>query len=91
MLESSESFVFAKLGKFYESRKMLSAARAQYEKAVAAELAARSEHSRVVLNLYHAKLDEANDMIPKGLLAYCRPEVDFDGMCRTLTAFYAER
>ena len=91
LLESSESLVFAKLGQFYESRKMLSAARAQYEKAVAAELAARSEHSRVVLNLYRVKLVEANDLIPKGLLAYCRPNVDFAGMCRTLAAFHAER
>jgi len=91
LLESSESLVFAKLGKYYESRKMISQAHVQYEKAVAAELAARSEHSRVVLNLYRAKLAEANDIIPKGLLAYCRPYVDFAGMCRTLAAYYNER
>ena len=91
LLESSESLVFAKLGRFYESRKLLSAARTQYEKAVAAELAARSEHSRIILNLYRAKRAEANDMVPKGLLAYCRPHVDFAGMCRTLAAFYSEK
>jgi Tfp pilus assembly protein PilF len=91
LLENSEALVFVKLGKFYEYQQMLSAAVVQYQTAVAVELAARTEHSRIVLNLYQAKLAEANDMIPKGLLAYCRPDVDFAGICRMLAAFYTER
>jgi tetratricopeptide (TPR) repeat protein len=89
-LESSEPSVFVKLGKTHESFGKFKEATIQYEKAIAAEVLGHSEHSRIVLGLYHSKSAEANDLIPKGLLAYCRPVTDISVICKKLATNFAQ-
>jgi tetratricopeptide (TPR) repeat protein len=89
-LESSESSVFIKLGKIYESYGKYKEATIQYEKAISAYLLSHSEHANSVLSLYHSKSAEANDLLPKGILAYCQTETDIAAICRNLAANFIQ-
>jgi tetratricopeptide (TPR) repeat protein len=89
-LEAFESQVFAKLGDSYNELGRTKEAMAQYEKAISTDLLERSEHSKMALNLYHSQYAESNDLVPKGLIFYCRPLFDVASNSRRLSTFYSQ-